>query len=63
MKSNPVALLGLTVLAGCFAGLLAVAPARAQDTPARTQDAPVRTQTPLSGRRTLLPIARCRPTC
>jgi hypothetical protein len=40
MKSNPAALLGLTVLAG----FLAVAPVRAQDAPARAQDAPARTQ-------------------
>ncbi len=40
MKSNPLALLGLTVLAV----FLAVAPARAQDTPARAPGAPARTQ-------------------
>ena len=40
MKSNPVALLGGTVLAG----FLAVATARAQDAPARTQEAPTGTQ-------------------
>ena len=43
MKSNPVALLGLTLLAG----LLAVAPARAQDAaPARAQDAPANCEVP-----------------
>jgi hypothetical protein len=42
MKSNPVALLGLTVLAG----FLAVAPARAQDAPARAQDAPASCEVP-----------------
>ena len=51
MKSNPVALLGLTVLAG----FLAVAPARAQDAPARRMR--------LRAHRTPLPIARSRPTC
>jgi hypothetical protein len=42
MKSNPVALLGLTVLAG----FLAVASACAQDAPARTQDAPANCEVP-----------------
>ena len=43
MKSNPVALLGVTLLAG----LLAVAPARAQDAaPARTPDAPANCEVP-----------------
>jgi hypothetical protein len=46
MKSNPAALLGLTVLTGCFVGLLAVAPALAQDAPARTQDAPASCEVP-----------------
>ena len=42
MKSNPVVILGLTLLAG----FLAVAPARAQDAPARTQDAPANCEVP-----------------
>ena len=42
MKSNPVALLGVTLLAG----FLAVAPARAQDAPARTPDAPANCEVP-----------------
>ena len=46
MKSNPVALLGVTLLAG----LLAVAPARAQDARPRAP-------------RMRLPIARSRPIC
>ncbi len=50
MKSNPLALLGPSVLAGCFAGLfaclLAVAPARAQDAPPRAQNAPANCEVP-----------------
>ena len=42
MKSNPVVILGLTLLAG----FLAVAPACAQDAPARTQDAPANCEVP-----------------
>ena len=42
MKSNPVALLGLTLLAG----FLAVASARAQDAPAPAQDAPANCEVP-----------------
>ena len=42
MKSNPVTLLGLSLLAG----LLAMAPACAQDVPARTQDAPASCEVP-----------------
>ncbi|MDB5577457.1 MAG: GDSL-like Lipase/Acylhydrolase family protein [Bradyrhizobium sp.] len=42
MKSIPLALLGLTVLAG----FLAVAPARAQDAPARTQAPPSNCEVP-----------------
>ncbi len=42
MKSNRVALLGLTLLAG----FLAVAPVCAQDGPARTQDAPANCEVP-----------------